>query len=100
MIARELEAAPKRPKLRLITAADLPAKPPRLFTDDERAWACNEIRMWCSVYPIETYVRRRMKGYVMPEEMPDEDLREVLTFVEKCVQSIRDEVPFDEAGLI
>jgi len=100
MIATELKGAPERPRLRLVTTADLPPKPPRLLTDEDREWACREIRVWCSVYPIDPYVRRRMKGYALLEEMPDEELREVLHFVERCVQAIRDEVPFDEAGLL
>lgn len=99
-IARRIKEAPPRPKLRLVTTADLPPKPARTLTDDERTWACSEIRHWCGVYPIEPYVRRRMTGYALLEEMPDEELRAVLGYVERCVQAIRDEVPFDEAGLL
>jgi hypothetical protein len=99
-IARRIQEAPPRPKLRLITTADLPPKSPRLYSDEEREWAYREIRLWLGVYPIEPYVRREMKGYALLEEMPDEELQGVLQFVEKCVKAIRDEVPFDEAGLI
>lgn len=90
----------KRPVLQLITTADLPPKPARTMTDDERAWACDEVRMWCRVYGLEPYVRRRMMGYALLEELPDDELRGVLQYVERCVAAIRDEVPFDEAGLI
>jgi hypothetical protein len=100
LIARRILGAPPRPKLRLITRADLPPKPSRTMTDDERAWACDEIRMWFGVYPIEPYTRRHMKGYALLEEMPDDELRQVLRFVEACVKAIKDEVGFDEAGLL
>ncbi|MGY3265835.1 hypothetical protein [Lysobacter sp. HA35] len=99
-IARRILGAPPRPKLRLITTADLPPKPGRTMSDDERVWACDEIRMWFGVYPIEPYARRRMKGYALLEEMPDDELRTVLQYVTDCVKAIRDEVPFDEAGLL
>ena len=99
-ITRRMKEAPPRPRLRLVTAADLPPKPARTMSDDDRTWACSEIRLWCGVYPIEPYVRRRMQGYALLEELPDAELRDVVDYVARCVQAIRDEVPFDEAGLI
>lgn len=99
-IARRIDDAPPRPKLRLITTASLPSKPARTLSDGERDQMCDDIRMYCSVYPIEPYVRRQMRGCVMPEELDDEVLREVFEFVGHCVQSIRDDVPFDLAGIL
>ena len=99
-IARRIQDAPARPKLRLITAADLPPKPARTLSDEERVEKCEDIRIWCGVYPIEAYVRRHMRGYAAPEDMTDDDLERAHAFAHRCVQAIRDEVPFDEAGIV
>lgn len=99
-IARAILGAPKRPKLRLITTADLPPKPARSLSDTERRHMCDEIRLYWSAYGIEPYVRRQMKGEALLEGLDDDALREVYEFVGRCVQSIRDGVGFDEAGLM
>jgi hypothetical protein len=88
-----------RPKLRLITTADLPPRPTSLYTDDEREWVRDRIRYWTRIYQLEQWTRQQMRGFVTLEEMPDEDLKRLLDRVEHGVQCIRDEVPFDEAGI-
>lgn len=89
-----------RPKLRLITAADLPPRPAELYSDAEREWVRDRIRMWTRIYQLGQWLRQQMKGFFSLEEMPDEDLARLLARVEHGVECIRDGVGFDEAGLM
>lgn len=100
LIASELREAPARPKLRLITSADLPPRPSEIYSDVEREWVRDRIRMWTRVYGLEQWVRQEMKGFFSLEEMPDEELQQLLSRVEHGVQCCRDGVGFDEAGLM
>lgn len=90
----------RRPPLRLITAADLPPKPPALYTDDQRDYVRDRIRMWTRIYGLEQWTRQKMAGFVTLEELPDDDLRRLLETVERGVQAIRDGIGFDEVGLM
>lgn len=99
-IARRIKEAPPRPRLRLVTPADLPAKPPPLFDDGEREWVRDRIRMWGKVYGLEQWIRQQMRGALTLEELSDEELRSLLDRVAHGVQCCQDGIGFDEAGLM
>lgn len=90
---------PAKPKLRLITTADLPPKPPALYTDEDREWVRDRVRYWTRIYGLEQWTRQQMRGFATLEEMPDEDLKALLDRVERGVECIREGIAFDDAGL-
>lgn len=100
MIASELKAAPERPKLRLVTAADLPPKPAPLFSDHDREWIRAQVRTLTRIYGLEWFLRQELAGHYGLEELADEELRDLFDQFGRAVRCMREGVSFEDAGLI
>jgi len=79
---------------------EAPKRAPELFNDNDREWIREQIRTLRRIYNLDWFVRQEMFGKYGLEDLSDEELVSLLRLVERAVQCIRDEVSFEEAGLI
>lgn len=100
LIAQQLKARPERPKLRLLTEADF-ERDAAWLDGATRVWVIERIHDLRRMYGLDWLVRqetRSTRGSL--SALDDGALRALLADVELAAQSIRDNIPIEDTGLV
>lgn len=103
LIAAEIEAAPPRPKLKLIRASDLPATPVATLDAPTRAIYLRIIRNLSKAYKpcgMHLIVDRALQGKGSMDDLSDAEVMALHRNIHRGLECIRSDVPFEHAGLI
>lgn len=85
------------PRLRLVVPeAFAPERPCSL----DFVWHCEQIRFLARAHELDWLVKQETRGYAGLESMPEEEVQRVYRQVGKAIQCRRDNIPFEDAGLI
>lgn len=101
LIAAEIEAAPPRPKLRLVRREDLEAPEPAQMDPQTRDIIYRRIRDLARMYWLGWLVRQETEhvGGII-ECLSDDDLRALRDKMERARECRVEGIAFDDAGLV
>ena len=101
LIAAELDAAPPRPKLKLVRKNDLVKKGELHLDPQTRDIIYSRIRDLARVYGLGLLIRQETAHCSSRIEcLEDKELTALLQLMERARESIADGISIDEAGLV
>ncbi len=100
MIARQLEAAPARPKLRLVRAEDLPEPVSTRRDLVSRACRLERIRWLQRTYQLQFLVNQAAFGRDGLECLSDDELVELHRKLERARECVVEGISLEDADLI
>ncbi|QWF19272.1 hypothetical protein [Lysobacter capsici] len=100
MVADRLRELPARPKFRIVTPADFDVGASKSLTAIDRAWHLDRIADLKRMYSLDWLVRQETRRAGSVVGLDDDSLRALLDLMETARECIRDDVPFEDRGLI
>lgn len=100
MINQHLEAAPKRPKLRLVRPDDLPEPLPTHQDAMFRDSRLERVRWLQRTYNLQVVVKQHTFGRMGLESLSNDELKDLHRELERARECVVEGVSLDEAGFI
>lgn len=100
MISEHLEAAPKRPKLRLVRPDDLPEKLPTQQDAVFRNSRLDRVRWLQRTYNLQVIVKQHTFGRAGLESLSNEELKGLHGELERARECVVEGISLDEGGFI
>lgn len=103
LIAAEIEAAPPRPKLRIVRKHDLPERPAERMDPATRESYLRLIRGLAKAYKpcgMQLIVDRAVAGRQSINDLTDDEVMRLHRDVYRGLECIKNDVPFEHVGLI